>query len=199
MSYQNKDFSFQQEAESLHDSLTPCLTSRIPPGLLLPMHTHLAESLLKSVTLSRLLLSSSHLYCKREKQLTLLHEGWTFCHPGSGCWARKVFMASCRWFPILFCHFFIKFPNSNPLTWAQAPPGQLQVFLSHFSALFVQSLKIPWQCHLTWSTTGVSSDKCVRASPLLIKILCLEISFTQTEIHSLMLSSDCSPSIHRHR
>lgn len=75
MSYQNKDFPFRQEAVSLHDSLTPCLTSRIPPGLLLPMHTHLAESLLKSVTLSRLLLSSSHLCCKREKQLALLHEG----------------------------------------------------------------------------------------------------------------------------
>lgn len=152
------------------------------------MHPHPVR-LFKSVTLSRLLLSSFHLCCKREEHLVLLHGGWAFCHPASGCWTRKVFMASVRWFPILFYHFFIKCPNRHTLTWAQVPPGQLQVFLSHFRAYFVQRLKI----HLTGSSTGVSSEHCARASPLLIKSLCLEISLTQTKIHSLMLSSDCSP------
>lgn len=102
------------------------------------------------------------------------------------------------WLPILFCHFFIKFPNSHRLSWAQAPPGQLQVFLSRFSALFVQRLKILWQSHLTWSTAGVSSQKRARALSLLIKILDLEISLIQTKIHSLMLSSNSFPTTHTH-
>lgn len=75
--------------------------SRVPPGLQFCLPTDPAESLFKSVTLSRLLLSSFHLCCKREIS------GVASCHPASGCWTRKVFLASSRWFPILFCHFFI--------------------------------------------------------------------------------------------
>lgn len=87
--------------------------SRIPPGLLLHMHPHPAESLFKSVTLFRLILSSFHLCCKREKHLFLLHGGWAFCHPASGCWTRKVFMASSRWFQILFATSSLNFPTAT--------------------------------------------------------------------------------------
>lgn len=86
-----------------------------------------------------------------------IHGGWSFWHPALGCWMRKVDCCP-QLVPGLVCHFFITFCNSHPPSWAQAPPGQLQVFLSHFSVLFAQRLKILWQSHLSWSTTELGKS-----------------------------------------
>ena len=122
------------------------------------MHTHPAESLFQSVTLSRHSFTTSHLCCKKGEQQVLAL--WRMiCLPHSLWMLREALTAASGGFPVLFYHFFIKFPNSHPLAWAQASPGQTQSFLGCLRALFAQRLKILQQAHLTWGTIGVRSQK----------------------------------------